>query len=404
MGKLAIWMILAAMLPTLAAAQPPEEVPPPPPDATAPEQPATPATSAPVTIAPDNTAPIPVAEPAKAPEAPKAEDKTIKGITLSPAVGVYPIGFDSYNITDPEGSRYYFGLKPSIGAATAFKTATGKAIDFEFGYGMEWREYYNKAGDKRDFGHALSGSVSVPFTDRLTLTVPGEFDYFFKVGADDANDSTIAILALPKVTYTVNPELTLKTEYNLEYWNTLDAAVGSGDIDSFTDPVPDIDDLRDGNFGSVLPPSVDDPNAVSENLYESINHLVVGAVWKPIKGTKVGFDYRYTIKAYSNVDTREYHAHWFIPSISQDMPWPGGTVSLKDDLRLRIYDFKKSKLDSNATYQNFRNRITISATQAINDYMSFEAYFRLVHLGSNDDDYDKIDQFRHFYLGMNFTF
>jgi hypothetical protein len=135
------------------------------------------------------------------------------------------------------------------------------------------------------------------------------------------------------------------------------------------------------------------------------NRLVMGTGFSPIKGTKLGFDYRYGFFSISNNDNNEMKwEHFFIPSISQDLPWAGGKVSLKDELRLRKYKYRTAKSDPSALRQKFRNRITFTVDQDINSYMALEAWYRFELNGANDDNYQELQNYSKGYIGVNFKF
>jgi hypothetical protein len=112
----------------------------------------------------------------------------------------------------------------------------------------------------------------------------------------------------------------------------------------------------------------------------------------------------------SNNDNSKWKGHFLIPSISQALPWEGGTLSLKNELRLKKQDYlrlKKQDYNTNpdgSFVQSFRNRLTLSVIQEINSYMSFEGFYRLELSGSNGDNYDKITHHSWGYLGVNFGF
>lgn len=404
MKKLSLFGIAAIFTSTLALAQPPEEVPPPLPETSE------------TVVAPEAVStPAPVAEPKLAAPAAAPEDKRMKGIELSPNVRLIPIGYDSINITGNE-DRYYLGVKPSIDISTSFKTTTDKTIDFSAGYAMEWREYYNKASTRRDFDNDVTASLGLKWSELLKTTLDMEFEYFFKTGTDDNQDNSIAINMIPMMTFTATKELGFKFGYEFWFINILNWPVGP---DGAANPPTDLDEFRRGSFTSDATgfdnfdtSALDAINGLPSSYYsnQSVhwvdNRLVAGVSYKFPTGTKVGFDYKYKFAQISNLETMSLTGHFLIPSITQSLPWKGGTISLKDELRLQMYDsaLADAKLDPNIKKQDFRNRVTLSANQDINDYMSAELYYRLEIKGKNADDYEKIAKNHNFYLGMNFKF
>jgi hypothetical protein len=94
--------------------------------------------------------------------------------------------------------------------------------------------------------------------------------------------------------------------------------------------------------------------------------------------------------------------HFIAPSITQSMPWAGGSVSLTDELRLRKYRY--TTIDNGAPRQNFRNRLTLTVAQEITKNITWEAYYRLEISGENKNDYSPLDKFNHVYTGVTFAF
>ncbi len=404
-------LFLAIALPLHVSAQPPEEVPPPPPDATEAGEvtvaPAPPAAQKPA------AAKIPVVEPKPVAAATAPEDKTVKGVTVSPSIGLYPIGYDRINIGEsagsPEGGRMFFRLLPGVGISSAFKTDSGKTVNFSAAYSLDWREYYNKETTKRDFDNAIEGSVSMEITPILSATIPASFDYFYKAGADTENDNALLLDLTPALNIKANDQFTFKIGYWLRYVNLFDSPIDPSNAPS------DIEDLRTGSYSTdasgidSFGPSFFNtstgtgvPTDSKEALWFSNSTVVLGAVYKPMAGTSIALDYKFAFAGFSNTDEQIWKGHYIVPKISQDMPWKGGTLSLSDELRIRRFDYATTTAGS--TKKDFRNRLNFQASQAINNYFGVEAFYRFQVSGKNEDDYAN-PEYRHwFYTGVTFKF
>jgi hypothetical protein len=391
--------ILTLITSTAAWAQPPEEVPPPPPEPVI-EQLA-PAVSPRPAPAP---AVVPVAEsaaPAKAPE----EDKRVKGFSLAPYVGLYPIGFDSINISGTQGSRYFLYLNPGIDLSASFKTATDKTLDFSAGYNLAWREYYNKTTSKRDFQNEITANMKVQWTPLFSTSALLIFDHFIKSGPDIEADNGIAVELIPMMGFKVNPQLNFGVGYYMSYADSTSEFIGAGDA---TDPGFNSGPINDAlsNYGGSAFDFLGDPTldpTVAGDTRAFVSNRAVGSVsWSPIKDFKAGFEYRYEFAQFGNLAKDALTGHFIIPSVSQKLPF-GTSISLKDELRIRKY--KNTKVEgTDVARQNFRNRVTISVDQPITDWLEFNAYYRLQFVGENRDDYTNLTWDNWFYTGVKFMF
>jgi len=393
----AFWI---ALFPFVVSAQPPEEAP------------AEEAEAAQEEV-------IPVAEPELTTAAPAPEERTVKGVTVSPSVGVYPIGYDSVNVSGPEGGRYFFDLRPSIDISSAFKTSGGKVIDFNIGYIFDWREYYNKETTDRDFSNEVYGSVSIPWTPRISTTLPAYFNYFYKAGEDTSLDNAIFVDTNPHMTIKAMDQLSFKVGMYMYFLDAIDWKLTPGEQNTFSDVPSDIDDLRRGSLASDASgfDNFDNPQpfglfptvgAVSQNTETTsvfINWYAanLGVSYTPIEGTSLGFDYKGIFAAFSNLDETEYLGHLLTPSISQAMPWKGGGVALKNELRIRNYVHAKVA-NTNTARNNYRNRTTFAIKQTLTSFMTAEFLYRIQLLGENRDDYDEINDDHWFYTGVSFSF
>lgn len=407
MKRFTAWIFVIALMPVWAMAQPPEEV--------------TPDVG---TEAPGEEAPVPqpVAAPTPLPAPAVPEDKTMKGIQISPGVGIYPIGYDSINVGGAEGGRYFFSLWPSVAIDTAFKTGHGRVIDFSLSYDLIWREYFNKETTARDFEHDLYGSVTIQWTDLISTTLDGFFLYFFKTGADTNADNALLLDTEPTIWFQVMDNLKLKVAYWQRFLDLPDWRISFNEINEITDPPSDIDEFqRGGVLGSSSGGFSPFNSGFSSGFFGGTNPITLTndtqAVWMthhaavlgaryspPVKGMNVGLDYRFVFEGFSNLDSQEWRGHYLIPSFSQAMPWEGGKLKITDELRLRNYKHATVANSGGAARQNFRNRLTFDISQTINDYMGVKARYRLQLYGENKDDYNDIADNHWFYMGMTFSF
>lgn len=377
--------LLLCLVPYRTFAQPPQDLPPPLPGNTTKVQ----------------AAPAPVATPkvdVPKPVTPSANDKVVQGVKLSPSVTLYPFGFDSINLgsKNNEGGRYYFSIKPGVNLATAFRTATDKTFNFSISYTFEWREYYNKETSRRDFGNFVISSASIPWTDRISTTLPLFFLYFFKTGSDLSYNSILIFDNEPQLNWTLND----KWKFNLGFW------VGFVNYPTHNlDPVEspsNPEDFQQGFFWDVFPESGTTSSFDLETIWDNAYGTSAKISYTPIKGTTLNFYYRYVFLSFSNTSDDLYKAHFITPSISQSLPWGGGTISLTNELRLKKQD--ELKIFDGSPKQTLRNRVTISISQAINSYMTWEGYYRLNLYGSNDNDYTPLFKNHHLYTGVSFKF
>ena len=302
-------------------------------------------------------------------------------------------------------------LQPGISVDSAFKTGSGRTVNFSIGYTLIYREYLNKAATLRDFENDVFGGVSVDWTDRFSMDMSAIFVHFFKAGADSNEDNALFMAAdFPRFTFKVLDNLKFKLGFWMQFFEVLDSPVGISDLD----PPGDLDDIRRGditqdasgynNFDSPYYTGTYLGDVASEEMFWGANTGIRAASsWSPVAGTSVGFDYKYVFEGYSNLQTAEWRGHYIKPSISQKMPWPGGSLSVANELRLRKYKSALAK-GSDVPRQRFRNRLSVSIGQTINDFMSFTFFYRWQMLGENKDDYSALPMAHWFYTGVDFSF
>lgn len=408
-----IW-VLALVGPTLLMAQPPEEELSP----TAPEfnievmDAPTPTETTPApavvsptlptqTIQPILTTPsavpaqIPVAEAVAKPAEVK-EDKSIKGITLSPAVKVQPLSYNG------ERKQAYFGIQPSVALDTVFKTGAGREIALNLAYGLEWDEFLsNRSAALRYFEHDLSGSATIAWTDAFSTSFGSGINY--SLWASSNREHAIINDTTALGTFKINDQVSVTTGYRAFFFNNLDSPFHLSD-GSFPG---DADDLFTANpsLGGADNYNAD-PNSVMFD-YDP----VVGNAWFTNNGlkltptakfgsTSLKLDYEYVFYTFTNSPDADWRGHVITPSITQNMPWKGGTVTLKEQLRLRSY--QSALNDDGSIANNFRNRLTLAIGQSINDSISAEFTYRWQLTGSNADNYAA--KTSEYLIQMAFTF
>ncbi len=393
------WILL--IVPTMALAQPPEELP------------AEDASQAEEGF--ESVEPVPVAEPAPAPipePAASPDDDTVRGVTLSPSLGVYPLGYDSINLSadNSEGKRYFLQLQPSLALDSLFKTAGGRKMGFSLAYTLIYREYFNKGTTFRDIENDLEGSFSIDWTDRLSMSMYALAGYMFKVGEDTNEDNAIFLdITAPKFTFKANDQISFGLGFWAQWAEILNSYLSANEADY----PGDLDDIRRGDITSAASGYLDFSSPyydsylgdlTSDERYWAGNLGVRANVgWTPIDGTSVKMDYRYVFEGLSNKSAAQWRGHYIKPSVSQAMPWPGGRVSLANELRLRIYESSFVE-GTSAKVQKFRNRLTLSVSQAINDFMSFKGFYRWQITGKNADDYSNTPQAHWFFMGVDLSF
>jgi hypothetical protein len=403
--KNSIWL-LALVVPAISMAQPPEEeLSPTAPefnievmDAPAPTEPAPVAPAAAQTvqpIIPTEVAKIPVVEPVKA-EAP-AEDKSIKGITLAPAVTLKPLGYNA------ERQQNFIEIKPSVGLESVFKTAKGHDVNIGVAYEFTWDEMIsNRTAGLRYFEHDVSGSATIDWTDTFSTAVSGGFNY--ALWASENREHNVSSDNALSGTFKINDKVSVTTGYHLFYYNDLDTkfTLSTGDLPS------DGDDIRQGNSAiSGSDPFYVDPNSnlfnfdpAIGNMWFANNGLQLKTRIKATEGTSFGAEYEYVFATFTNTATTDWHGHFIVASISQKMPWKGGSVSLKDQVRLR--NFQTAAYGDGSLKSNIRNRITLSIDQTITDTIAASLWYRSELTASNEDNYaKKVNQ--HF-INLGFTF
>lgn len=404
-----IWMVTIA-IPTFLMAQPPEEeVAPTAPefnieitDAPSPEPAPAEAAAAPISPAANAQltpalSTLPIAPPAAPAEV--KDDNTVKGITLAPAVTLKPLGYNA------DRSQTFFEVSPAIGLNSTFKSAQKKDIAFNAAYAFIWDEFMtNRSAGLRYFEHDLSGSATMEWSSLFSTSMTGGFNY--SLWASDAREHAVfsddAILGIFKL----NEQVTVSTGYRLFFFNDLDTQfrLSDGTFPS------DGDDIRQGNSAiSGSDQFYIDPASPTFNYDPTVgnswfanNGLQLNTSFKPMKDTTLGLNYEYVFATFTNDANADWKGHWITASISQAMPWKGGSVSLKDQVRLRNYGEKVN--DDGSLVSNLRNRVTLSIDQGINDTISANLWYRWEMSGSNADNYAVLKNLHYINFGFTFAF
>ena len=159
---------------------------------------------------------------------------------------------------------------------------------------------------------------------------------------------------------------------------------------------------RFGPFGN---PVLFDPAVAS--VWFANNGLRLGAKYSPIDPTTLKLTYEYVFSTFTNEPNTAWKGHWLTGSISQKMPWEGGSLSLTEQIRIRNYDSKSTSgtaTVASGLASDFRNRLTLKYGQAINDSISVGAFYRWELTASNNDNYAAKRNVNRFYIYTNFTF
>jgi hypothetical protein len=371
------------LLSGLAFAQPPEEVPPPPPDTGVVNEPA----AAPAVV----PSSIPVAEPKVVVAPAPAEDKRLKGVSVAPYVGLFPIGYDKeVNLSGNEGGRYFFALTPGIGVETALKTAKDRTLDFSVNYEFAWREYYNKAvTSDRDFYNSVSGGLGIAWNEIIKTKLDALFGYFLKNGGDENGDNYLELGVTPTLEWTLTKQIGFTFKYDLYYANLFTSKMTPDQVNSSSDGFYDLGETERGYYYSDVTGYNTFGTDPEINKWFADNTLALGSTFKPIDGTSLGLTYKFLFARISNDDTMELSAHFITPSIKQNMPWKGGSVSLANEFRFRKWKYDTVDVGDGTTVpkQAFRTSLRLDVEQTITESMTFTGGFRMDLAGSNKDNY-----------------
>jgi hypothetical protein len=315
------------------------------------------------------------------------------------------LGYDSININGPgQSGRTYFGIKPSLTFEAPLSTELNSPLFLRFGYEFQWREYYNKDVTARDFDNIFAGLMHVPWSPLVSSDLLGIFRFFFKSGADTTGDSAFQFKGRPTVDFKPITPLRLKVGYDFLYVRGVDDILGP---EYGMGPPDDVDDLSRGSltpgatgFDTVWTSSA----ALYENVkqYLAYNTLVTGVAYQLAQSTTVGMDYEFMFSSVSNNPQNILTAHTLSPTLTQGLPWKGGSVSLINEIRFRT--FENVYVAEGIPRQDFRNRLTLQMKQQITPRVGLEFFFRWYALGQNGDDYSDYTNRFHSYLGASFSY
>ncbi len=327
---------------------------------------------------------MPVAEPtAKAVDAADAakEDKSIKGIMLSPAIKVQPLGYNG------ERKQAFFQLLPSIGLDAVFKTGGGRDIALNVAYGLEWDEFLsNRTAALRYFEHDFSGSATIAWTDTFATAFGSGINY--SLWASDNREHAVISDSTALGTFKINDKVSITTGYRAWFFNDMDTQfrLSDGTFPGDSDDLFTANSAVGGADSYYLDPTSNafDYDASVGNSWATNNGLKL--IPKATFGTTtLSLDYEYVFYTFTNTPDADWRGHFITPSISQGLPWKGGKVAIKNQLRLRNYQSKSN--DDGSFTKNYRNRLTLAVSQTITDTIATELSYRWHTTGSNADGY-----------------
>ncbi|MEZ4846918.1 MAG: hypothetical protein R2877_08320 [Bdellovibrionota bacterium] len=132
------------------------------------------------------------------------------------------------------------------------------------------------------------------------------------------------------------------------------------------------------------------------------NGLQLKTKIKASDGTTFSGSYEYVFATFTNVSDTAWRGHFIVASISQKMPWEGGSVSLTDQVRLR--NFTSASNDDGTLVSNFRNRVTLSISQSITETIGANLWYRWEMTAKNADNYAVKKNQHQINLGFTFSF
>lgn len=334
-----------------------------------------------------------------APETKEVEDKSMKGVTLNPAVTIKPLGYNG------ERQQGFFELSPSIGLDTSFKTAQKRDMSLGASYTFIWDEFTtNREAAMRYFEHDLSGSTSTDWNDIFSTTLNGGFNY--SLWASDNREHAVFSDDSFAGKFKINNQVNVSLAYHIFFFNDLDSqfTLSDGTLPSDGDDIRQSSAAFSGADSDSFDPSSPNFNydPTVGNSWATNNGLNLAAQYTPITGTTISAYYEYVFLTFTNLDTADWHGHWIQASIKQDLPWKGGSVMLKNQLRLRNYQANYN--EDGSLLSNMRNRLTFTFDQAINETIAAQFYYRWAVSGANTDNYADVDNEHQINVGFTFSF
>lgn len=329
-------------------------------------------------------------EPAPKPQAQEISTDSGSSLSFAPRLGIRAVGYNGYE------KETYGRFSPGFDLSTDFPTSNNKPISLGLDYTFVWDEFYDKSrGTDRYFEHDANASLGYGISDLWSANLGLGFNYSLRANPNDREFTVISTNALT-FTYKATTDLSVTFGYGAQFWIFPDGAIFSSDLG-----IPgDIDDVRQGDitFDDGFAIGADD-ELIDPQSYFINNSAKVKLAYRIPKGPKIVLDYSGIFETFNNNPSLDWNGHIITLGLSQSA-WEGGTVSIKNNLRLRNYQAKT--IDSGALRKDQRNRTDISVSQKINDNISVTAWYRLQLTSFNGTAEWTPANF--WFLGTNFGF
>lgn len=335
-------------------------------------------------------------------EAPKAEvaAQPSSVLKLSPSLMVKPIGFDK----DFDTWGYFVSLEPSLSFSSDFYSATKKTLGLSLGYTFIYQQYINIGQDKK-FEHDFSFGLSHQVSPKVSIGVNTTFNYYNYYSSAHSDSNAYELNIIPMSTWKITDRFTAGIGYDLWLQVKPDVIRTYDMVDPITNPVTDPGDffrgsaLYTGSGGSYDPYAQTYFPPEGETL-RNFWHAISGSLgYKIAPTTTASFKFKYFIDAISNNDAAEFYGSELNLGIGHQL-WKGGSINLEYRYRFRFFKYAWTEV-TGSQKKDQRHRVIATFSQAINDYVSVESWFRLNHMRSNTDNPDTINEF---YLGVNLSF
>ncbi|MCB0272093.1 MAG: hypothetical protein KDD46_03660 [Bdellovibrionales bacterium] len=293
---------------------------------------------------------------------------------FAPGLSVSPLAYNG-------GEKQTYGeFSPNASLSSEFLTGTGKKVGFNLGYTFIWQEFYDKSqGTDRYFEHDTALGLSLDITDKFSSSLSLDFNYSLRANPSDREFTIFSPNSL-YFSYKATNELTTTFGYAVDIFNFPDGAILGSDLGIPSDQ----DDVRQGDFtfdpttsGAPLSSSTTE---VLPNSWFMNNKARMGATYAIPKGPKVNLDYDYVFATLANNDAFDWKGHYIALKLSQSA-WKGGSVSIKNQLRLQ--NFQTATIDSGALKKAQRNRTDLMISHQVTDNIGITAWYRLQMTHSN---------------------
>lgn len=341
------------------------------------------------------TAIEPIGEIAKpvAPESSTSTDASGNTWNFGAGISVKPIGYNGYE------KETYGEISPNASLGTTFTTGAGKKISFDLGYAFIWDEFYDKSkGTDRYFEHDSSLGLGMDITDKWSTSLGLGFNYSVRANPNDREFTIISGNSL-KFSYKATDAFSAYLGYGIDLFNLPDGAI----YDSSIGIPSDIDDVRQGDFtfddsGFFNNFSATD-EVIQPNSWWANNKAKLGMSYAIPKGPKINLDYDFVFETFNNSSGLDWNGHYITLKLSQSA-WEGGSISLKNNLRLRNYQSKT--IDAGDLKKDQRNRTDLAISQQITDQIGVTAWYRLQM--TSDNSTSKWTPAHNWFLQTSFSF